>query len=179
MFLRLVSWLLNLLGDQTKCNLLVFGTLNESNMLKNILFQHCAEHLNRSLLLFEKRKAEILEALASDSKNSAGDKHETGRAMIQLEREKLGEQIKETERNLRLLLPLENHRISDKASLGSIIHTDTFNYYMAISAPKVVIDDTPYYCISAQSPIGRLILGKKVGDPISFNGKTSCIRAII
>lgn len=148
-------------------------------MLKNTLFQHCVEHLNRSLLLFEKRKAEILDALASESKSSAGDKHETGRAMIQLEREKLGEQIKETERNLKLLLPLENHRISDKASLGSIIQTDTFNYYMAISAPKVIIDETPYYCISSKSPIGRLILGKKVGDPISFNGKTSCIRAII
>lgn len=148
-------------------------------MLKKRLFHHCAKHLNSSLSSFEKRKVEILDALASESKSSAGDKHETGRAMIQLEREKLGEQIKETERNLKLLLPLENHRISEKASLGSIVQTATFNYYLAISAPKIVINNTHYYCISAQSPIGKLILGKKVGDPISFNGQTSCIQKII
>ena len=70
-------------------------------MLKRILFEHCTTHLNNNLLSFEKRKLELLEALASESKNSAGDKHETGRAMLQLEREKLGEQIKKTERNCR------------------------------------------------------------------------------
>ena len=65
-------------------------------MLKKSLFQHCLDHLNKNLVLYEKRKLEILAALESESKSSAGDKHETGRAMVQLEREKLGEQIKAT-----------------------------------------------------------------------------------
>ena len=148
-------------------------------MLKKTLFQHCLDHLNKNLVSFEKRKLEILAALESESKSSAGDKHETGRAMVQLEREKLGEQIKATERNLGILIPLEKHKTSKKAGLGSLVKTDQLNYYIAISTPVFNIDNTDYFCISGQSPIGKLLLGKKVGEGISFNGKTSTITEIL
>lgn len=148
-------------------------------MLKKTLFQHCLDHLNKNLVSFEKRKLDILAALESESKSSAGNKHETGRAMVQLEREKLGEQIKTTDRNLDILIPLEMHKTSKKAGLGSLVKTDHINYYIAISTPAVNIDNTDYFCISAQSPIGKLLLGKKVGEGISFNGKTSTITEIL
>lgn len=148
-------------------------------MLKKTLFQHCLDHLNNNLVLYEKRKLEIIAALESESKSSAGDKHETGRAMVQLEREKLGEQIKATEKDLNILIPLENHKTSKKAGLGSLVKTNQLNYYIAISTPAVNLDNTDYYCISTQSPIGSLILGKKAGDTISFNGKTSEITEIL
>jgi len=99
--------------------------------------------------------------------------------MVQLEREKLGEQIKATERNLGILIPLEKHKTSKKAGLGSLVKTDQLNYYIAISTPAINIDKTDYFCISGQSPIGKLLLGKKVGEGISFNGKTSTITEIL
>ena len=43
------------------------------------------------------------EALDSESKSSAGDKHETGRAMLQLEMEKAGQQLQEVEK-MKLIL---------------------------------------------------------------------------
>ena len=147
-------------------------------MLKKNLFEHCANHLNNNLLLFEKRKLELLEALESESKNSAGDKHETGRAILQLEREKLGEQIKKTERNLQLLLPLKNHIPTEKVSVGTVVKTSHFNYYIAISSPTLIVEQEEYYCISALSPIGKLLLGKKVGETILFNNITSTITGI-
>lgn len=148
-------------------------------MLKKTLFQHCADHLNNSLGLFDQRKSDLLVALASESKSSAGDKHETGRAMLQLEREKLGEQLKETERKLKLLLPLENHVSTKTITIGSVVKTDQLSYYIAVSIPALEVDKTTYYCISAQSPIGKLLLGKKVGETISFNHKTSSITEVI
>jgi hypothetical protein len=148
-------------------------------MLKKTLFEHCATHLNKRLTLFEKRKLEIVTALASETKSIEGDKHETGRAMIQLEREKLGIQILETEKNLKTLLPLNNLSATIMSTLGSVIKTDRFNYYIAISAPEITIDNRIYYCISAQSPMARLILGKKVGEAISFNKQTSIITEIL
>ena len=148
-------------------------------MLKKTLFQHCIDHLNESLGLFEQRKSDLLVALESESKSSAGDKHETGRAMLQLEREKLGEQIKETERNLKLLLPLENHVSLKTITIGSVVRTDQLSYYIAVSTPELKVDKATYYCISAQSPIGKLLLGKKVGETISFNHKTSSIIEIL
>ena len=148
-------------------------------MLKKTLFQHCADHLNNSLGLFDQRKSDLLVALASESKSSAGDKHETGRAMLQLEREKLGEQLKETERKLKLLLPLENHLSTKTITVGSVVKTDQLSYYIAVSTPALEIDKTTYYCISSKSPIGKLLLGKKVGEAISFNHRISNITEII
>lgn len=148
-------------------------------MLKSILFEHCATHLNNNLLSFEKRRLELLEALESESKNSAGDKHETGRAMLQLEREKLGEQIKKTERNLQLLLPLQNHITTEKVSVGAVVKTTHFNYYIAISSPTLIVEQEEYYFISELSPIGKLLLGKKVGETILFNYITSTITGIL
>lgn len=144
-------------------------------MLKKILFQHCTNDLNKTLLLLEKRNAELVIALESENKSSAGDKHETGRAMVQLEREKLGEQIKEIEKKLTLLQSLKNHKKTTRVSLGSVIKTDHLNYYIAISCPTLTIDQEKYYCISALSPIGKLLLGKKVNETIQFNHTTSAI----
>ena len=148
-------------------------------MLKKILFQHCFDHINKNLILFEKRKLEILAALASESKSSAGDKHETGRAMIQLEREKLGEQIKETEKNLKVLLSLDNQKTLEKSGLGAVVKTDRLNYYIAISSPVFKVNGAKYFSVSAQSPIGKLLIGKRVGDKVSLNKTTSLITEII
>lgn len=147
-------------------------------MLKKILFQHCADHLNESLILVEKRKADLFEALESESKSSAGDKHETGRAMLQLEREKLGKQLKEIEKKQKLLWSLKNQKTTTSVSIGSVVKTDHLNYYLAISCPTLSIDKEKYYCISALSPIGKLLLGKKVKDTIQFNNTTSTIKVI-
>jgi len=144
-------------------------------MLKKILFQHCTNDLNKTLLFLEKRNTELVIALESENKSSAGDKHETGRAMVQLEREKLGEQIKEIEKKLTLLQSLKNHKKTTRVSLGSVIKTDHLNYYIAISCPTLTIDQEKYYCISALSPIGKLLLGKKVNETIQFNHTTSAI----
>ena len=98
--------------------------------------------------------------------------------MLQLEREKLGEQIKKTERNLQLLMPLENHIPTEKVSVGAVVKTSHFNYYIAISSPTIIIEREEYYCISTLSPIGKLLLGKKVGETLLFNQMTSTIKGI-
>ena len=62
-------------------------------MIKEKLFFHCKNYLQKRKNLLEQRKNELQLALTSENKSSAGDKHETGRAMIQIEREKLGNQL--------------------------------------------------------------------------------------
>ena len=90
-------------------------------MIQQKLLSHCRSYIVEILNGFENRKAEILLALESESKSSAGDKHETGRAMIQLEREKLGEQIKKFELHQKHLIHLENHINSEHVKLGSVV----------------------------------------------------------
>tara|TARA_Y100000992_G_C21135935_1_gene428877 strand:+ start:427 stop:822 length:396 start_codon:yes stop_codon:yes gene_type:complete len=127
----------------------------------------------------EQQKKRLQKDLTSETKSSVGDKHETGRAMIQLEREKLGNQIREIELNYQRLNTIENVKTSNSISLGSIIFTDKANYYVAIAADSCEVNSKVFYCISSQSPIGKLLIGKKVNESIIFNNIESTIIEII
>ena len=147
-------------------------------MLKKKLHAHCDNYIREKLKVLEKRKKELKLALESEDKSSAGDKHETGRAMIQIEREKLGKQISLNEQVFKKLISFEKNINTDVVCLGSIVITDNLNYYLSIPAGFLKIESKMYYFVSPISPIGMLLLGKKIKDQIYFNKKTSKILEI-
>lgn len=140
--------------------------------MKKALFQFCQDYIDTRLERIQSQIAEVKLALTSESKSTAGDKHETGRAMLQLEREKLGQQLLEAERIQHLLsrVPLKTN--TNKVALGSLVYTDKASYYIAISAGQFNKLDTSAFCISANTPIAKLLLGKSVNDTFEFNGNT-------
>tara|TARA_Y100000389_G_C17408172_1_gene489268 strand:- start:17 stop:463 length:447 start_codon:yes stop_codon:yes gene_type:complete len=148
-------------------------------MLKDLLFAHCQHYIKVKQLLLEKQKEALQLALTSESKSSAGDKHETGRAMIQLEREKLGNQIAEVEQNQQKLNAIKNHKRTESVTIGSIVLTDQANYFIAIAADFCELEGKKYYCISPQSPMGVHLLGKKVRGQIEFNARLSTLLEIL
>ena len=70
---------------------------------KEQLYNLCVTFINNRLLAVKTTLEEIQESLLSETKSSAGDKHETGRAMLQLEREKTGQQLSEIQKINQLL----------------------------------------------------------------------------
>ena len=141
-------------------------------MIKINLFKHCEIVLNKKLNTFYNQKKELKQALNSESKSSAGDKHEIGRAMIHLEMEKLGNLITEAEKNFKKLQSIKNHNNnSELVGLGSAVLTDKANYYISIAADIYKINSKMFYCISPKSPIGKLLIGKKLDDKIKFNNQ--------
>ena len=65
--------------------------------LKESLFQQCEDFVNTRLQTIQIIISSHQKALSSETKSSAGDKHETGRAMLQLEMEKAGQQLARSE----------------------------------------------------------------------------------
>ena len=61
--------------------------------LKQELFTQCENFVNKRLQTVEEIITSNQKGLQSETKSSAGDKHETGRAMLQLEMEKAGQQL--------------------------------------------------------------------------------------
>jgi len=53
--------------------------------IKTLLFDHCKSFLESKLAAHKNQIDLLYESLYSETKSSAGDKHETGRALIQLE----------------------------------------------------------------------------------------------
>lgn len=112
------------------------------------------------------------ESKNNDTKSSAGDKFETGRAMMQAEQDKVSTQIDIASAQLSVLDTINLEKEPEIIGLGSLVLCKTMRYYISISFGKVMIDDQKYYGISLESPIGQLLLGKSVGETISFNDKS-------
>ena len=136
--------------------------------IKNKLFSACAKFVQDRADTIQNIINSNQQALNSETKSSAGDKHETGRAMLQLEMEKASQQLSSINEMKSVLskISLEN---SDIIKLGSLVKTNHINYFLAVSAGEIKIENQVYYAISPSSPIGRLLLGKRVGNSFIFN----------
>jgi hypothetical protein len=136
--------------------------------IKTHLLTTCASQLATRRAAVDKILANVALSLKEETKSSAGDKHETGRAMLQLERENAGKQLAEIEK-LEVIL----HRISKDISsgpvhLGSVVMTSQANYFIGIPAGEIKTEVGVFYAIGVGSPIGQLLLGKREGDEVRF-----------
>ena len=147
--------------------------------IKEALFEQCEVFVNKRLYNIENVISSNQKALQSETKSSAGDKHETGRAMLQLEIEKAGQQLAGITQMKAVLSKIDISKTSKNACLGSVIITDKARYFLSISAGQLVVADKSYFAISVASPIGKLLLGKQEKDAISFNGITNVINEIV
>jgi transcription elongation GreA/GreB family factor len=146
--------------------------------LKTTLLEHCKAFTENRLRKVKNTISSIEDSLFDQSKSSAGDKHETERAMLQIDRENAGRQLLEIEKLQEVLNKVDVSKSSKNISLGSLVETDTVTYFIGISAGKVTVKNDDYYCIALQAPIGQLLLGKKKGDSLIFNGKTISINSV-
>ncbi|SHM93199.1 3-oxoacyl-ACP synthase [Polaribacter sp. KT 15] len=138
--------------------------------LKEALYNNCKEFVEKRLQNVEEVISSNQKALQTETKSSAGDKHETGRAMLQLEMEKAGQQLAGITQMKEILAKIDISKTSKNAHLGSIVYTDKANYFLSISAGHLTIENTNYFAVSVSSPIGKLLLGKQKDETISFNG---------
>ena len=138
--------------------------------IKRKLLQDCKTHVNNRLQTVEEIIASNQKALQSETKSSAGDKHETGRAMLQLEMEKAGQQLAGIQQMKTILSKIDVSNRSKTAHLGSVIETDQINYFLSVSVGKMNVSNKDFFAISVVSPIGKLLLGKQNNDEFVFNG---------
>lgn len=136
---------------------------------KQELYDFCQTFVEGRISRIRHTIKDVQESLNSETKSSAGDKHETGRAMLQLEREKMGRQLAEAEKLGRVLAKVGLENKSRIIGLGSWVKTSKTDYFLSISAGEYKDNSPSVFCISTGTPIGRLLLGKSEGDTITFN----------
>ena len=137
--------------------------------IKEELLKKCHQFVNNRLQNIEETISSNQTALQSETKSSAGDKHETGRAMLQLEMEKAGQQLANIQQMKETLAKIDVLKKSTNAHLGSLIKTNTGNYFLSVSAGQLKVDNELYFAVSVSSPIGKLLLGKSVNEQVMFN----------
>ncbi len=146
--------------------------------MKEALYEYCEMFVSERIQRIQKQIEDLRDSLNTETKSTAGDKHETGRAMMQLELEKLGDRLFEVEKMKKVLERISIHQKSNKIGLGSLVETDKANYFISISAGKFQSDGNTVFCISTVTPISKLLLGKSGGDSVYFNGVAQTILGV-
>jgi transcription elongation GreA/GreB family factor len=146
--------------------------------LKLRLYDFCLDYAANRLGNLRSAIESARESANEDNKSSAGDKHETGRSMAQLEQEKLSAQLQDAEKMVKSMNLIERGGFSSTVKPGSIIFTDNGNYFLSISAGKISIADLTFFAVSAVSPIGNVLMHKKEGEAFVLNGLTYRIKKI-
>jgi transcription elongation GreA/GreB family factor len=139
--------------------------------LKQQLHSRCLTYIEERIKAAQEAIHIAQQSANEETKSSAGDKYETGRAMAQLEIEKNGVQLAEALRLKQTLEQIQPDLETKIARLGSIVITNQGNFYLAISAGQFIIDDKVYFVISPASPIGQKLMGLHVEQGFSFNKK--------
>ena len=117
-------------------------------------------------------------SFTSDTKSSAGDKHEVGRAMVQQELDKLEEQHAKLVVLQQELARVPLERSFDRVAFGSLVETDQGTYFMSIGLGRMEVDGGSCFAISLASPIGQALKDKQTGEQVVFNGRSFTVERI-
>ena len=147
--------------------------------LKLDLYNKCYGILNSRLALIQSTIADIQKSLETETKSSVGDKHETGRAMLQIEREKAGQQLAEIQKQFELLNKIKPDVEQSTVALGSLVFTSKSNYFLGISAGELISGNDTFFAISMATPMARLLVSKSEGATVIFKGEEITITKIL
>lgn len=138
--------------------------------IKNDLYNRCIEYVEEKIKNASDAIENAQRSANEETKSSVGDKYETGRAMLQMERNKFEIQLKESLKLKEFLDQINVKKEYQNIQPGSIVKTEKGNYFIAINAGKQQIGKEIYFTISLASPIGRELADKQKNDYYSFNG---------
>lgn len=147
--------------------------MNKANVIAT-----CRQLLNEKVELLENAISEATQSRDTATKSSAGDKHETARAMVQLEIEKLGGQLSQAQVMLRGIDQIDATQELTTASVGALVVTTKGTFFLGPGLGKIEIADETLFCVSMSSPIGQLMMGKTVGEEFQFQSSMTEITGI-
>ena len=138
----------------------------------------CLDVIDEKIRFVEDRMKTFQASANEETKSSAGDKYETGRAMMHLEKEKMLSQLSEFSKLKKTLLQISKS-VTETVQLGSLIFTEKGSCFFVSAGLGVVdVNNQKVFCVSVLAPLCKMFLGKKTGDTIIFNGQNHTIKAL-
>jgi len=146
--------------------------------IKKALKEKCNKLIADRIARFQNSLSEAQEAANLSTSSSAGDKYNTDRALMHIERDKFAAKLSEAHLLVKTMKLIKADKISDCIDLGSLAETDRGNYFISVGLGLIEIDGYAAFAVSAASPIGQQLKDKKAKDTFILNGKTFTIRHV-
>lgn len=152
--------------------------MNKIDTIKLKLHQACLRQVEERIRAAKESMAAAQAAANQETKSSAGDKYETGRAMMQQEQDKAGSQLMEAFKHKKVLDQLNPAKTCDQVQPGCLVRTDKGNFYISASLGQLNLDGEVWMVISAVAPLARQMQGLAAGAEVSFNGRVYHLNAV-
>ncbi len=147
-------------------------------ILKQQIHHHFLQVITGRILQLENVLADLKESGSNETKSSAGDKHETSLAMLQIEQANTRKQLQEISAQLAAFTKIDpavpHHIIAN----GSLVYTDKGNFYISSALGKVTMQEYSVTAVSPQSPLAIQFMGLKAGDSLTVNKRFYIIQAV-
>ena len=136
---------------------------------KSEVYTALIELLTYKINLLQQMLFDLNESAKNETKSTAGDKHETALAMLQIEQENVRRQIKEAQAQKAIFEKIDPSLQSAQVRIGSLVETDKSYFFMAAGIGKITLDGKTIITLSPQSPLGLKLMGLQKNDSIQMN----------
>jgi transcription elongation GreA/GreB family factor len=146
---------------------------------KLTFYAACQAFLAQRMALARAEMQAAQESSNSDTKSSAGDKYETGRAMAQQERDRHAVQLHEAQQLQAALQKINPELASDTVRLGALVTTSLGVFYLSVSVGRLTTaDGQEFMAMSPAAPLAAALSGRRPGEEVIFNGKPVRVLAV-
>lgn len=157
-----------------------FATFADRTMSdKKRIHQACLQLLEDKISSLQSALDDLTSGVESESKSSAGDKHETGRAMVQIEQARIGKQLSELLMQHQILRSIDPEKKADFITNGSLVRVKQGLFYISVALGKVDVDGELVMTLSPASPLGTSWQGAKTNQIVTFNGTSYTILEVL
>jgi len=146
--------------------------------LKQKIYDHYLQVIQDKVAMLQKVLDDLKESGANETKSTAGDKHETALAMLQIEQANKRAQLQEVLAQKAALEKIDPTLSAVMIVNGSLIKTNKGYLFMSTALGKASIDNMAVIALSPQSPLGQKLMGLKTGDTALINGMEYHIESI-
>lgn len=146
--------------------------------LKQKIYNHYLQLIHNKVAMLQKTLNDLKESGANETKSTAGDKHETALAMLQIEQTNTRTQLQEVLNQQAALKKINPDLSADSVLNGSLIKTNRGYLFMSVALGRAVVDDVAVIALSSQSPLGKKLMGLKVGERAEINNTAYLVEGI-
>jgi hypothetical protein len=147
--------------------------------LKEKIHTACLTLVAEKIQALQNTLQELGEGAISDGKSSAGDKHETARAMMQLEQEKISKQLDELLLQKTALQKIDAILKSAQITRGSLVKTNKGYLFLSVPLGKLTVDSIDIIVLSPQSPLGLKLMGLQAKSSVEINKVIYVVKEVL
>ena len=146
--------------------------------LKQKIYDHYLHLINEKINLLQQALADLKESGTNETKSTAGDKHETALAMLQIEQANTRAQLKVAQDQKAALEKIAHLQSVHTIVNGSLVKTNLGYLFLSTALGKAVVTGHTIIALSPQSPLGMQLMGLQKGATVIINSKQYLVETV-